>query len=312
MKYSIFLLVLLLITLPVTNAQSPDDEVVDRALAALQSIDTYASYVKTMTQTDTSNVTISYGENQQVTDFNAINDETTTFIRQGNSANVHTLITRTYNMLINSQGNEQRISYTAEAEMRYVDEKLYFQSRYTDLEGNVPILAPGWIEIDDPTIFPNLEHYNLESRLQEIRGEKFELFKQDPEILKPLITEVTNDSGTLDDGTPVEMITLTITAENLAEILRLDPDFDPGAADSLLFQQLTDESQASITISIDDQGQARALTSTLLLIGDNVDMHALSPSDVPEGVTVTFRNEVISQSVYTQINEPLEPVGVPE
>lgn len=308
-----------------SSGLSPEKQaLVERVNRSLQHQKSYTSYVEHVTFQRTLTISILsvvVGITEQNQEEDTTIDQTSTtsveidrlsYIVQDDDAlnilsnvNVETLVISTappeYNRTFN---------YTLGAEVRLVDGNIYVMAEYqTDATEDVglPQLSPEWILITDEVLESGETWddilWELELNYYRGAGKPF----QDDEKLTSLVQDVTVESGTLEDGTAVDIITLTLQGEGMPDFVsealsieRANPYFDaffnPGTTMVYAF-------------SLDENDTLRLINASLQTKGD-VNLSTLAPG-TPPGV-LAFAEAVFNQQIeYRDINVPLEPVTDP-
>ena len=320
----VMLLVICLLTgLPIRAQESglTADELaqLDRALAAVQQIDQYSSYVINALQTEQSTVLLTFGENQQETRSNISREVASAYIF-GDTENVHANVTVTVEDVV----NDNTTAYTMQSEVRIVEERMYVQAGYrggrlewqteqmTNAAPTLPDLPIGWVVVDDPANFPTLKHLNLSDLVDKINREDYNPLIHNPELVKSLVESVTVGSTTLSNNQTLDVITFTIDGQGLITLLQSDPAFE---ADSdlaaLLLLELSPTSIISFSVGLDAAGSPIQSVTQITLVAENVDFNALDPENVPPGVIGTFNNTITTNELYSQVNAALTPITAP-
>jgi hypothetical protein len=114
---------------------------------------------------------------------------------------------------------------------------------------------------------------------------------------------------TLEDGTPVDMITITVDAAGLRLLLGSAPDMGPM---SRIIQRLDDDSGATLAVIMDEDDNPYEVMSETVIHATGLDGSTFGMNDLPAGTSVEFETEFASHEIYSQINETFEPATVPE
>lgn len=295
-----------------TYAQSPLPQeqltLLQRALDATKRLDTYQSY-------------IAEGYSQQHQEISMLNPDGTVLNSQ-NSTETKTDLSAIirgadpngfFAQVISndSSSNGTGTQYTVQGELRLVDGTLYGMGQ--TVTGSAPfIFAPGFGEIANPADANALDEFNPQGFTETVNGLPQDNPLDDLAAIGPLVASVTVEPSNL-NGAPVEIITATILAENLGQFMALQGD--PAANDpttSALLQNLTPDSQAQLTVYVDQGGNALQTEINLRLVVQNADATLIVPDGgLPAGTVINAVIEMAQRRVYTQINVLEEKVGPP-
>ncbi|MBI5930275.1 MAG: hypothetical protein HY862_13275 [Chloroflexi bacterium] len=279
----------------------------ERVVTAVTAVDDYTSYVSTENTTlaINGNVTLA-GFTQNILQ-NQTLDKTTTYILGDNP---NALIVATYTSE-SSQEAGKTVSYTVNAEARYVEETLYFNGSVTDGDATQVDLPEGWVTVDDVTTYDIFDSIGLDNLLERVGAVEQDPTKESPlkdlELLKKVVTNITVEETTLEDGSTANTFVLTI---DLASLIANDPNaFGGDSSSTALFNAFEGQNvEATIVLDADDNPWSYNLTFGGNLV--DADASTLSPSLA--GATLTLDFSFSQSSELSQVNEEIEPVTAPE
>ncbi|MBN1681209.1 MAG: hypothetical protein JW966_13060 [Anaerolineae bacterium] len=207
-------------------------------------------------------------------------------------------------------------NYSIDAEFRYVDGAVYvLAERETAADAALDPMPEGWVQVEDEETWPALEHIRMDIFLDRAAGETL---SDELKGLRDTITravDVSSEPGTLDDGTPVDVISTVVDADGIiAFLLEEDEDEEISAEERAMniamAKGVTANSRWETTFWLLEDGTLARYTSTLSIVWENFDMTTLGDS-YPAGMIM---NRTMTQSydlVLSRINEPFPPVEVP-
>jgi hypothetical protein len=286
-----FLVIVLLVfaVLPV-HAQEEEQALLDRIIEATESIADYETFV--IDEALFGKATITTKNRDPFHDF--MEDafyhdvqQTTRYIL-GDNLNIHT----EYHIEITE--------YTLTGEVRFVEGNLYLISepelKDAGNKAQLEALPEGWVQVEDAKGWPvGFGYLNLKSFLQE--SYTWELFDQPyTDNLFETPSEVVLETDTLDDGTPVDIITVTLTGDILVSVLGGDLELADWDSTSIV----------TITIILNENDQIIHYVYSSNIIGEMESTGGILSS----GPTLEIE-ETVSIS-FSQVNEPLELVEAPE
>jgi hypothetical protein len=199
------------------------------------------------------------------------------------------------------------LNYTVHAEARVIDAVVYVKASYVQPTPNLPDLPEGWVIVEDPAHTDIYKYLQLEDLLD--RPSLYD----DAALLKTVVSDVSAEAQTLDDGTPVDVITLSLDRDGLALALRESQaeGVDP-AMSEVLYDSLSEDSYQQVTLVLDAADTPVQFTSAMLVEALYIDAHALAPDEFPDGLRLDMVVETSRTEAYSRINEPLEPASVPD
>jgi hypothetical protein len=306
----IVVLLLALFAVPLVSAQENSDlteeelALLERILAARAQLDIFTSFVEEANQTQSQALNINMEEVSQAFNQSVITERLQTVIQDEDVRNIAGTVTATVSEEEPlPSGQPATSSYTLVAEFRLVDETMYVNAVYESPDPTLPEIPEGWAIF---TIGENetLDFLGLDDVLEE----------QDPlereERLKNTAKDITVESATLDDGTPVDLITVVFNQDAFAAQLDAGDAANP-FVDALL-AGISENSTMTMVVTLDMDGNPLRVESQLLmeslgLIGSEID-----PATFPEGMTLDMVIEFSEVQAYSQFDEEFEPASVPE
>jgi hypothetical protein len=197
-------------------------------------------------------------------------------------------------------------SYTVNAEVRIIDGVLYVNAAFVPPAPEQITLPDGWVIVEDPAdlaVYDDLQLGNL--------VEPSSLY-DDAALLKAIVSDVRLEARTLDDGTPVEVITLVFEREGLVLYLRETSGEDADPLSDLLYGAMKPGSYAQAILVIGPDETPLQFEVTSVIETAAVDAQTLAPGQFVDGTKLSIRLEWSGTDAFSQINEPLEPASVPE
>ncbi len=212
--------------------------------------------------------------------------------------------------------NQPSQHYVLESEVRLVDGTTYVKATYTDADAGAPEVPDGWYQINgvnDIETWPGLSYLiNPGAYLNPNADVLSRLFGLStgsvPDILAQYVTGARRGTDTLDDGTPVTVITLTVSRDGAMALQTLGLDLTQPVM-KMIFDGITTD-PLTLDVLLDESGQLVGLDYTLA-----VDLHGLDASwmaNVPADLTLDITlNQTFSMRL-TNINGALERVAAPQ
>jgi hypothetical protein len=299
------------------NRLSEEEQtLLDRVLAVDKAANGYTSYVLTETRREISESAQQWGENWSQ-DHTAVDLERTLIVAQSEQQKN---ILATMTARVNSCDCDPIADitacalYTLTAEARRVNGRLYVNVvRDVPDEQDIymPVLPNGWIVIGD------LKQYYYEySELLDGLGVNDLLDNESGSLLdeqvKDDIMAVTLESTTLEDGTPVDRIALTMNADALEAFLNLDTgDEDPPVLHYLV-RAPGCKVEVKVVYVLGPGDIPLAIERRLRMELPQTLMNGLLPEDMLGGYeSYKVRFDQTQTTTISQINEPVEPATVP-
>jgi len=274
----------------------------DRVFAASEQLQAFESYIEEGAGDESQELTVTLEEQAFELLDSTEWQRTQTVINAPEGKNVDAQLSAT----VSSQGEE---TFRINAEARFVAGTLYVSAAYDEPAAELAPLPEGWIAVEDAdTIgetYPALDALQLGS----IASDEPSALLEDQERIRTTATDVTLETITLEDGTSADQITVVIGRDALLEIILEDTDdsFQLG-----LFSALSEDSQATLSVVLDDEGRAVEVRNTIELSAQDIDAAALSPDDFPPGALLSFSFVGNEEQRFRQIGETFEPVSAPE
>lgn len=302
--------------IPTSQAQDglTDDEkaLVERFYNAAQKVDDYDSYVLETSELQSQDLTASIA-GFEMGQTSSVLIETTQTVTLGGD-NIALIGTLAVDTAETGPTGGDAYSFTAQVEGRLVDGVIYVNAQYLESDGDLPELPEGWFELDalDFDVADLLSDLSLEDWLdeEEMTDTPFETL----ETFIAAVSDITLTQETLDDGTEVDVITATIGAGGIMDMMADSDSFDPEDPTNMaLMGMMGDNFDITFQIKLDSEDNPRygILSMTIDLIDLNMD--ELGMEDMPPGGTMSMvmSNQEVRQ--WSNINDPaLQPVEAPE
>ncbi len=318
--FCILCLAVFVIPLPTQAQDGLGDEqiaLMQRVFAALRQADTYTRYVENRTTIHTQEVAVTVPDVFSGSSLTSISSTATSTILRGEPFD--NIATQT-SVIVSEQplDSEIMVTYTFNAETRYVDGVVYVNASYAQPDPALPILPVGWVVIDDPALWETLGVLDLNEYFandEETDSRSLEdLLLESPELLNQIVLDVTSTPGALLDGTLVEVINLTL---DFAVIFEQGVEVGGGTVSGdELTQSLLASSEIDFvaTFMLDENDQLIGNGTSLTITIPNIDAVAYSPDEeVPPGTTIDLRITRLENTVLSKIDDmTLLPVAAPE
>ncbi len=309
------IVLVLALAVPLIPAAAQDDDglgederaLLERIVAARAQVPDFTSYIETNEGSDSQVIVIRLeGQEREIVE--ATTWERTETVIRGETDNAAAEIAVTYeasDLLPN--GQEESSALSASGEARLVDGVIYLNASVESTPpGGVPTLPEGWFVVEDPAGTDLFDLMGLDDLADAGTGESpFE----DPDFILANASSVTLETVTLDDGTPADAITIVFKRGGLLGLM------DQGEANLLtmaLLEGIDEESGAVMTAYLDGDNMPVGMEMMLRMQALDMDAHALSPDDFPEGMTLDFIFEQQETQTFAEINVEREPVAAPE
>jgi hypothetical protein len=309
------LLVVLIVIAPAAmNARAQDgglsDEqqaLLERVIQARENYQGYSSLVEEVNGGQARELILTMGDNQRSFSTVVTWERSAQIIQGEDGRNIAAMATATIvDSGIGPTGEVNSRSRTVIVDLRLVDGQLYLLAEYgpdTSPDLELPELPEGWFVVEKLSDWSVLEDLNLQDLV-----EQNSIF-DNPDSVREAATDVMLGATTLEDGTPVDMITFTVDAAGLRLLLGSGPDTGPM---SRIIQRLDDDSGATLAVILDADDKPYEVMSEMVLHATGLDASLFGMTDLPAGTSVEFETEFASHEIYSQINETLEPAAVPE
>jgi hypothetical protein len=295
-----------------------DEEIatLDRLEAAIDNFTAYTSYTSYVVELESQVIAVS------ISGFDLELAETTNREITGAYINADGVENIQAEALVTTQNSDgtsgTETAATIQAEVRVVDGTVYVMAEYLDSEGTVPDLPAGWIVVDEMNVlqYDFLDIGDLiESATSEATAaiDDSDLF-DDRELLESSLESVTVDPIELEDGTLVDLITLTLGPEGFTQLL--GDTLDLGLGDESGMAEMMDAMFEGISfnfqVALDADDNVRQTVFTLTINVEDLDASFIP--EVPEGMeaSLSISMDRVETTTYSDINADLEPVAAPE
>ncbi|WP_119067039.1 hypothetical protein [Aggregatilinea lenta] len=285
---------------------SADEQaLLDRVFVARDVQNGYANYHEDATVLYVRDTVIVYqGETQtqqQVSDLT----RTAVYVQTGDTRDFSATVTAIETATRVQDGQEDVDSVTIDADAIYVDGTLYVSAAYAEPNPDLPVLAEGWIVVDDPDADEILSLLELGDLVEDSA-----LF-DDEDLVRSAATSVTIEPGTTEDGTAVDVITVGFDGpESVLAVMAGSPEGVNPTVEAIL--SVASEAGMALSVSLDADNNALEVNATMLIAAEGVDGHTLSPDQLPEGVTLDLRFDQQQTQAFSDVNAEIGPITAPD
>lgn len=311
MKWILILVLMVLFsTVAFAQEEVPSEEyeaLAERLQAASEKTDALTSYAVEQLTIENQSIRVVWGEIEQDIIRNLERVSTAT-VTSGDSPNGQGTVTVT----VSSVEGPAEVSYTIEAELRYVDGVVYVNAAYTESEGDVPPLPEGWVEIDDTAFYPEYSDLDLSGFRDLFEDEEDE---DDPlESIQELLNAANSVTTYEDDmdGTPIEVFNIVLGWEGLTVMLEESGDFSADDPVMGLFSEaLADEEElVNISLALDEDDHMIGMAFGFTMSFTDADASQIDPNLQDGTISALIENTEVNE--ISQINETFDPVEAPE
>ncbi|MCD4685188.1 MAG: hypothetical protein K8S97_04555 [Anaerolineae bacterium] len=312
LKVALVIMVTLVLVLPVQaqdGGELTEEQVLalERVVAAMNAVETYDFMVVDTEEMSYNTMDVTQGERTLTVEEMVFVEKSVRHI-QGDVANRHGMF-RVDVTATELDGTSYALTLLAEG--RLVDDVLYLQTEQEVTEGSTDPVPEGWVVVETEDDFPALGHLSLDNFLED---------PDDPNIFDHLdvLFESTSDviveSIVLEDGTPVDVITIVFEAEELLGALQKFSvaALAPGDVQAVMYEAIDLQSTLLIQVALtaDDVVVARAGEATFVWV--DLDMSLINPEIPPGAATLSMTSQFGIESVISDVGVPLEPIAAPE
>lgn len=295
-KLLFFLLIALL--MPISQAQE-DTTHFDRILSALETAESYESFQGASTYTAAQNwrvIGAPVGQQWEI----QIEQQSTV----SPSSARHTLTLS--NRAVEFSG-VPFFDYVMKAEVRAVNGTVYANAAYTKQNAGAEPLPPDWVIYDEYTddIWPGIQM--LPQELTAPQPSVLSLYLDEiPTSLERVVTSITSQESTLEDGTPVERLSLSINYEGA---LALGIFFDTNDPISMAFFEISEADPLVYDLLLDENGNLVGLDYTFRL--EVTDFDISRAADAPPGTRIDLTHTERASLRLSKINAVTETAAPP-
>jgi hypothetical protein len=266
----------------------------------------YDSLVEEVFGGQSKELVIRIGDNQQTISSLLNWERSSQIIREGDDQNV----AATGTVTLTESGSGPRADAAGRVrtlilDYRRVDGQTYIRAAYgtdTTPDAGLPALPDGWFAVESLQTWPVLVELGMQNAVEQ-RG----LFN-DFEAMQAAAVDVTIAPGTLQDGTPVDAITVLFDAEGIRLLVGDNPG-EPVL--QRMLDKLDDDSNATLTVMLDGEDNPReAQTETFLHIA-GVSARAFGYSQLPVSASAELTAEFARRETFSQINATFESAVIP-
>lgn len=292
-----------------TNAQDgltdEQNAALDRIFEAASKLDEYNSFREVSTELMTMNLAVAVLGQEIVLNRTTQLDTDSQIIQLDEMTNVSTTAVAEYESVQSGMGQDESATFILNAEIRLVDDVLYLSAEYETSEGEVPELPmmDGWIAVEDVSGYEIFDILSLEDYLDE----DDDLF-EDRELFRGAVSDLTIEPSELEDGTLVDIITVSVGSEAFSEagIFEGDSDDPMQAALSAIFG----ESLFTLTVVLGEDNTPYEVTLEFDVTAEELDASELIP-DLPASATMNLELIMVNTQQFSDFNADFEPAIAP-
>lgn len=300
------LLALSLVPVHAQDGEQPDQAaLVERVIAAQADSLVWPSFTAALVQSETLTFELVLGEQQQTLTQVIESTRAAQVVRADGVPNVNATLSGQVTDTVGSGDNAQSESYSVNIDYRWVDGVHYVQAAYVQPPPDGPELAEGWVVIADYEVHPVFKAFSLGDFEQQ------DSIWNDPEQLRQSVVSATIEPGTLEDGTPVDVIELNLGREGVLSVFENADGGDPETV-NVMAENLSGESVVTLSVVLDGDGVMRVLAARMVLVTDWFDAALLMAQSAPEGMQMRVVSEMIGDQFYGDIGAEIEPVAPPD
>jgi hypothetical protein len=263
-------------------------------------LDDYQSHHTESSGTDRQTVTLSFGGAARTFEQTVMWSQSVDLVKVDGEKNVQAMASATVSQ-------PDTVNYTVNAEARLVGGVLYVKAAFVPPALDQIKLPDGWVIVEDSAHQDVYEYLQLDD-LIDGRSRLYD----DAALLERLVSDVTLETRTLDDGTPVEAITLYFDRDGVVQSLRATQNAGAAAPSDVILDAVSANSYSTAVLMIVPDGMPVRFESTMWIETAAVDGHALAPDQYGEGVTLAFVLDRSTVRAYSRIDEPVKPASVPD
>ncbi|HEX3052232.1 MAG TPA: hypothetical protein VHP83_16350 [Aggregatilineaceae bacterium] len=280
----------------------------DRVIEARKQFSTWTAYSEEVSGVNVSSFAMMLAENKNSRVEMMTWSRSASVIPGETENNVQAEVGAVYSYEETSTGKEPiTTQYDISGELRLVDGVAYVQAAYQESTPDVPEVPDGWVTIRNDAEndqYPSFEGFQIDDLLEK---DTLDEAVENLELLRTIASTVFLDTDTLEDGRPVDIITVQLEREGIAEFL--GEDLGDNVISSALME--TGNNSATLRFWLTADHTIYELDSVLHLEGIGLDGPTLS-ADLPEGVTLDITLEIGRYAIYVPQEEAGEPAVAPE
>lgn len=282
-----------------------EQALLDRVFAARDVQNGYDNYQEDSTQVYARDTIITYeGQTQtqqQVSDLS----RSVVYVQDGATRDFTATLSATETATESQGGQDDVNSLTVNADAVYVEGTLYVNAAYAEPDPALPVLADGWVVVDDPAASEVYSLLDLDNMVENVA-----MF-DDEELVRGAATSVTMEPGTNDDGAAVDVITVNFEgADSGLAVLSGAPDGINPALEAII--NASSEVSMTLSVALDADNNPLNVSSTMLITAEGMDGQALAPDQLPEGVLIDVSYDLQQTQVFSAANAEIEPITAPE
>ena len=278
---------------------------VDRAIAASDAHDELGSYQ--LSGGEESNLDMSLALQGQEIAFGE-NYEITTegyYLYDGEIES----ISATSELVFNSNGPDGEVNFSITADLIGIGATLYVNAELVDGENPDGGLEEGWLTIESADEIPlALDNFGLDDFFDDSEDDP----AKDRDQIISHASSVTLEKDELDNGTPVEVITVLIDGDNLLDFfaeLSADDDSDNPFVDAIFSSDVGGQILLMMALDADDNMVGEAVVMSLVI--ESLDMSAVELEGLPADVEISLTMDRTKYTEYSALDGEFEAIEAP-
>lgn len=281
----------------------------DRVYAMLETSDSYTSYHSETTRSDSQTLIMTInGETSERGQTNTVT-ESKTIIRNDLEDESLNNIQATAVLDIVAVNDGTEVSATINADILYVDQILYMNAQGEGASDFLNGIVEGWQAYDSEEAVPEgFDSLKPDSYFGDNEDNPFE----DREYILPLISSIAVEPSELEDGTAVDIITITIDGEGFytfyTDLLAESEEENPLLG--IITPELLDGT-IIYSITVDAENTPIAYNIDLTMTIAEFDLSLIAPN-VPEDSLVSIIYSQSEESFISEANAEFSPAVAPE
>ncbi|NLX11916.1 MAG: hypothetical protein GXY36_19895 [Chloroflexi bacterium] len=290
-----------------------DEEMVllERVFEAQQRLEVYSSHAQERSETYLQDLVIRWaGQTQQQTRQREASTQVI-FVNTEAGRDFQATITATVGQSETSGDQTASEASTVEAEARYVGGVLYVNAAYATPNPDSPALPEGWTVFEDVAEVeghPALDALDLDGLVEN------EPLVEEQTLIQETASAVTVESGVPEGNITVDVITISFDRAGVVAILEAGME-DEGESDPVLqaiLDAADESSQSSLIVAVDQAGDPVWVQSTVMIQALDLPGTVLQSDQVPEGLTLDIRYEIVQEQRFSDFDLPVEPILPPD
>jgi hypothetical protein len=272
---------------------------IDRVVQAHEKLAGYQSFHEETGGTDQQAITVFQGTASQTVGWSVTFTQSVDLVRTDGEDNIQAEASAE----VTDWGGSR---YTVNAEARIIDGVLYVDAAFVPPAPKRLTLPDGWVIVEDPANHSVYAALQLDDLLEP------SALYDDAALLEAMVSDVSLEARTLDDGTLVEAITLVFEREGLVRYLRETGGEESDPLSELLYAATKPSSYARAVLTIGPDETPLQFEFTSVIETAAFSAEKLGPGQFEADTKLSIRLEWSGANVFSRINEPLEPARVPD